>query len=52
MSLIKLFDEKNCLKINCPNLWLGTNNMIVCYGIPEECEYNVKKGYPREVKSC
>jgi hypothetical protein len=49
MCLIQKFDNKLCAKINCSRLWVH-HNISVCYGNPEECRYNNKNGYPKEVK--
>lgn len=46
MSLIRLFDEKNCMKNNCPLVYDYN-----CFGNPETCKINNKAGYPKEVSN-
>ena len=50
MTTIQNFDTEYCIKIRCGLLWLGSNNLHVCYGNPETCKENNKHGYPKEVK--
>jgi len=47
-TLIQLFDEKKCMESGCSLIWVN-RNIATCYGIPEECEFNRKNGYPKEV---
>jgi hypothetical protein len=47
--LIKRFDERICLKNNCPYMSNYTK-LPACFGNPNDCEINKKAGYPKEVE--
>ena len=47
-TVIKQFDERKCMESGCTKIFVN-RNIPACFGIPEECEFNKKNGYPKEV---
>ena len=48
LKVTQLFDDKKCMESGCGNIWV-CRGISTCYGIPEECEFNRKNGFPKEV---